>query len=133
MWYDVVEKNEFLQKLYISIPDLINVRILNIQLCEGGSRAKVSLLLPVLVDNPPLKWKQLGYDTAIINLDLFAVSSTSLEYKSNNFAGNIYIKRTSHDKIIFKCEGNIDLEIYAEVVIIQEIRGGRLKELQQGI
>lgn len=112
------------------IPDLINVRILNIQLCEKGSRVKVSLLLPALVDNPPLKWKQLKYDTAIINLELFAVSSVSLKYKSNNDIGNIYLKRTSQDNITFKCEGNIDVEIHAEVVIIQEIRGGRLKEFQ---
>lgn len=129
MWYEVIEKNILLEKLFNKIPELHNVNILRIQLYENGNNVRMSMFLPVLVDNPPFKWKQLKYDTAIIELDLFAVSSVSIKGESKRYKGNISIEKADEETIVLKCEGSVMIDIYAEVAYIQEIRGCRIEEI----
>lgn len=128
MWYEVINQTEFLQKLFNNVPDLVNVEILNIQLEENKDRIRISLFIPVIVDNPPLKWKQLNYDSAIVDLDLFIISEFLLRCKSKKYIANISIEE--HEKNInIKCEGGVDMEICAEIGLIQSIRGCRNKEI----
>ncbi|OYO87016.1 immunity protein 50 of polymorphic toxin system [Lachnotalea glycerini] len=129
MWYEVIEKTEFLRRLYNKIPDLNNIEILEIQLCESGDRVKLSLFLPILIDNLPLKWKQLKYNSAIIDLELFVISSILLESKKSKLIADIHIEKTNQDTIILKCAGAINMEVCAEVGIIQEIRGCKISEM----
>lgn len=128
MWYEVIERTEFLQKLYNNIPDLFDVEILSIQLEENANRIRMSLFIPTIVDNPPLKWKQLKYDAALIDLDLFIISHFSLRCKSNKYIVNIYMEEREKN-IVVKCEGGIDIKICAEIGMIQSVRGCRSKEI----
>lgn len=130
MWYETIEKTEFLRTLYNKIPELNGVEILEVQLCESGDRVKLAIFLPVSIDNLPLKWKQLKYNSVIINIELFVIDSISLQSKKNKLIVDINLEKIDENTLLLKCNGGINMEIYSEFGIIQEVRGCRITEMK---
>ena len=64
MWFECVNKIDFLKKLYKEIPDLKGIRIEKISIENGGSTLGLVFDLPDYPTNPPVKW--LGCNTGLL-------------------------------------------------------------------
>lgn len=59
MWYEKLDGNKFISKLYNKVPELNDVPIINIKIEEEGRMASLIFVMPKFADNPPNKWKTL--------------------------------------------------------------------------
>lgn len=123
MWYDLIIKTEFLKKLYNDIPMLNNVDIYEIKLHDCGDRILISFKINDIVDNIPAKWKIKGYNIPVVSLELFGVKKFMMETQANFYKATITINKDSEGLLIVKGTGNLNLEIRAEVGLIQNIEG----------
>ncbi|MBL1231008.1 hypothetical protein IW492_17425 [Enterococcus sp. BWB1-3] len=125
MWYDLISKTEFLDKLYNNIPMINNVDIYEIRLHDCGDRILISFRLDDIVDNVPAKWKIKEYDIPVINLELFGIRSFSMETHANFYKATVTIAKSNEDLIVVKGTGNLNFEILAEIGLIQSIEGDK--------
>ena len=72
-WHEYLENPEAIRSLYGDVPPLTAVRLMKVQLQEGGPTAVLSLVLPTYPIHPPIRWSRTGFNAATLNLRLFAV------------------------------------------------------------
>lgn len=86
-WCDVIENPLAITSLYLSPPELSNVRIMAVSMHEDGPTVLIKIELPFFPDKPPLRWRQSGFNAAIMELRLFGVSELRLDgWTINNVA-----------------------------------------------
>ena len=71
MWYELLDNNVFITKLYDQVPDLIDIRIDQINVLDECDKVSIFFDLQKYADNPPQKWIQSKYNTVVVNIDLF--------------------------------------------------------------
>ena len=92
-WCDVIENPLAITSLYLSPPELSNVRIMAVSMNEDGPTVLIKIELPVFPDKPPLRWRRSGFNAAIMELRLFGISELRLEgWTVNNVAAILLYK-----------------------------------------
>ena len=125
MWYECIDKIEFLKNLYKEIPDLKNVRIDKISLEKEGKIVNLVFDLPFFPTNPPRKW--IGCNILSIEISFSCVKMFQLKLDKNLMNGDIDIK--NDDKIIkVKINGNLRCSFFAESALVQRISAYEKKE-----
>lgn len=118
MWYEKIDRIEFLQKLYNEIPELENVRIERVTLEREGKIVVLVFDMPCYADNPPLKWK--GCNTVSIEIAFSSIEKLQLKYEGELLPGNIHI--TNNDKyLVIEINGMIICSFSAEYAFIQSV------------
>ena len=123
MWHKNLERNMFISNLYTEIPQLVNVRIAQIKILDEGDKATIIFDMPNFPDKPPKKWMNLGYNTAIVQLDFFDIKEIMLKSISNRYRANIEISTDEIDTITVNVTGSVEAKIKARVGMIQSIEG----------
>ena len=123
MWHKNLERNMFISNLYTEIPQLVNVRIAQIKILDEGDKATIIFDMPNFPDKPPKKWANLGYNTAIVQLDFFEVEEIMIKSMNNRYRANIEIITDEIDTITVNVTGSVEAKIKARVGMIQSIEG----------
>ncbi|MBE1556973.1 Imm50 family immunity protein [Sporosarcina limicola] len=92
MWFELLEGNTFISNLYNEVPQLIDVRIVAIEIADEGRKISINFIMPKYADNPPLKWRNLNYNTVFVELDFFDVQELTIKSNKNKYRGNINIE-----------------------------------------
>ena len=123
MWFECVNKIDFLKKLYKEIPDLKGIRIEKISIENGGSTLGLVFDLPDYPTNPPVKW--LGCNTVSIEISFSCVSNFVMRSNCGTMYGDIEMK--NQDNLInASIKGNIECSFKAECAIIQCINAYKI-------
>ncbi len=123
MWHNALERNQFISNLYTEVPELINVRIVAIQITDEGRRVSISFIMPKFADNVPSKWRNLGYNTVFVELDFFDVQEFDVNYCKGNLKGTINIEKKEEDKFKVDISGSISMNSVADIGMIQSVSG----------
>ena len=123
MWHRVLERNQFISRLYHEVPKLINVRIVGIKITDEGRRVSLHFNMPKFAENPPAKWKISGYNTVFVELDFFDIQELKVSYSKENLMGNIILEKNEQDKFKVRISGAVNMELVADIGIIQTVSG----------
>ncbi|MDU4861607.1 MAG: Imm50 family immunity protein [Terrisporobacter othiniensis] len=124
MWYELLDNNVFITKLYDQVPDLIDIRIDQINVLDECDKVSIFFDLQKYADNPPQKWNQSKYNTVVVNIDLFGIHEINMSYKPTNVdKSNIRICIDENSYIKVKITGQFNATIRAVVGMIQTICG----------
>ena len=123
MWYDCLDNNKFLSNIYGSVPMLVDVQITKLAISDIGNRITIAFKMPFYPDSPPKKWQERNYNSVIVELDFFAISTLKISANTNYYIGNIEIKRTENQLMDITISGNIDVQFQAEAGLIQSVEG----------
>lgn len=79
MWHTKLDNNKFISQLYNDeVPELTSVPILSTNLEEEGRKFSILFMMPKYADNPPGKWRALGYNSILVELNFFDIEEISL-------------------------------------------------------
>ncbi len=123
MWYNCIDNNKFLSTLYESVPMLVDVQITKLAISDSGNRITIAFKMPFYADSPPKKWKERNYNSVMVELDFFAISTLKISANTNYYTGNIEIQRAENQLIDITIAGNIDVQFQAEAGLIQSVEG----------
>jgi hypothetical protein len=123
MWNNILDKNMFINSLYEKIPELKAVRISEIKIQVAADKVTIILDLPRYADRPPAKWKQLKYNTTVVELDLFEIKKINIKSIDRDLKCDIEMSLNENGMIAVKMNGSINGEITAVVGLIQSVRG----------
>ncbi|MBQ3422939.1 MAG: hypothetical protein IJH34_15080 [Romboutsia sp.] len=123
MWYDYLDNNKFLITLYESVPQLSNVQITKFAISDSGNRVTIAFKMPIYPNLPPKKWKGRNYNSAIVEIDFFAISKLNINANTNYYIGDIEINKIDNKLLAVKISGKIKSEFQAEAGLIQNIEG----------
>src|SRR5690625_6795765 len=82
MWHKHLDNNYFISKLYDEVPEIINTKILKIQINREGGEFTISFMMPKYADNPPKKWILANNNSIIVELDFSEIEELTLTYNS---------------------------------------------------
>ena len=122
MWYDCLERTEFLRKLYKEIPSLddVDVRIESLVISDEGSRVTICFDMPHYADFPPEKWS--GSNTAFVELDFFGITKLEFSTTSSRYRGKIVIAKNAEGLLKVGIRGNLNLDILADCGLLQHVK-----------
>lgn len=123
MWHKSLEKNIFITNLYTEIPQLVNVRISQINIADEGDRISLIFDMPCFGDKPPKKWVTSGYNTAVVQLDFFEIKEVMIKSNSRTYRGNIEIVKDENDTVLVSVIGSVEAKIKAGIGMIQSVEG----------
>ncbi|NFG61464.1 hypothetical protein FDG75_12990 [Clostridium botulinum] len=99
------------------------VQITKLAISDSGNRITIAFKMPFYPESPPKKWKERNYNSAMLELDFFAISMLNINANTNYYIGNIEIKRTENQLIDITISGNINVQFQAESGLIQSVEG----------
>ncbi|MFB5760804.1 Imm50 family immunity protein [Paenibacillus medicaginis] len=123
MWYEVLERNNFLVSLYERVPELKDVRIAEVNIHDEGRVVAVKFDMPYYAERPPKKWAELGDNAVAVRIDLSAIQEITLNSGSFDYNANIEIFKDEDDLIVVKITGTVNALIKAESGFIQSVTG----------
>ncbi|WP_374019572.1 Imm50 family immunity protein [Paenibacillus thiaminolyticus] len=123
MWYEVLERNNFIVSLYEQVPELKDVRIAEVNIHDEGRIVAVKFDMPYYAERPPKKWVELGDNTVAVRIDLSAIQEITLSSRSFDYRANIEIFKDEADLIVVKITGTVNALIKAESGFIQSVTG----------
>jgi hypothetical protein len=123
VWYEVLERNNFLVSLYEQVPELKDVRIAEVNIHDEGRVVAVKFDMPYYAERPPKKWVELGDNTVAVRIDLSAIQEITLNSGSVDYKANIEIFKDEVDLIVVKIAGTVNVLIKAESGFIQSVTG----------
>ena len=80
MWYDLLDNNIYITKLYNKVPNLVDIKINEMNILEEGDKVRIVFDLSSYADNPPKKWIQSEYNTTVVEIDLFEIQEINMFY-----------------------------------------------------
>lgn len=119
MWYENLDRNQFIITLYNEVPELKDVRIKNIEIFEGGDRVSLTFDMPFFADKVPEKWKKRECNVVSVQTDFFNVKDIFLKLKGFMYTGDIEIIKEEEDIILVTVTGSSEIQIRAEVGMVQ--------------
>jgi len=128
MWADVLDDHQqiFLKSLFISVPQLNDVNIIELKI-EYGDSVSIRFDLPEYAEKPPQKWTKYGYNTVQIQLDFSEVFEVDMQLNRksniNKCLNNIEIYKDKEEIINIKFDGLFNGLIKANYGFIQSIQG----------
>ena len=124
MWYDLLDNNIYITKLYNKVPNLLDIKINEMNILEGGDKVRIVFNLSSYADNPPKKWIQSEYNTIVVEIDLFEIQEINMFSMSNNiYKSDINIWRDNDNYINVDIKGRFNMSIKAIFGMIQSISG----------
>jgi len=130
MWHKHLGNNYFISQLYDEVPELINTRILNIEIEDEGERLTVLFMMPKYADNPPKKWRLSPYNRVIVKLGFYDIEELSLTYNSKEFlSGDIKIE-SKNNRVDVNISGTLNLWFKAHGGVIQSVKGSIVDTLE---
>ncbi|MCY8232243.1 Imm50 family immunity protein [Priestia endophytica] len=123
MWHKELKHSEFLTTLYEEVPELSQISIEYVEIKDEGRRISLGFTMPRFADYPPLKWKQSGYNAVFVEADFFDIKEMQISYRNEKLKGTIYMKGTEEQYHHVWISGSVNLNLVAEVGLIQKISG----------
>lgn len=123
MWYKELKHSEFLTTLYEEVPELSQISIEYVEIKDEGRRVSLGFTMPKFAGYPPLKWKQSGYNAVFVEADFFNIKEMQISYCNEELKGTVYMKLTEKQYHHVWISGSMNLNLVAEVGLIQEISG----------
>lgn len=124
MWYDLLDNNIYITKLYNKVPNLVDIKINEMNILEEGDKVRIVFDLSSCADNPPKKWIQSEYNTTVVEIDLFEIQEINMFSMSKNiYKSDINIWRDNDNYINVDIKGRFNVSIKAIVGMIQSISG----------
>lgn len=123
MWYDCLEKEKFLSSIYNVIPKLEDIQINKIELDNQMRNVNVIFEMPSYCDNEPDKWIKQNFNVVVVNLRCCNANKIVLSIDEKIRKSSISIKKSINEQISIKIDGNINMEFYAEVAMIEKVSG----------
>ena len=124
MWYDLLDNNIYITKLYNKVPNLVDIKINEMNILEEGDKVRIVFDLSSYADNPPKKWIQSEYNTTVVEIDLFEIQEINMFSMSKNiYKSDINIWRDNDNYISVDIKGRFNESIKAIVGMIQSISG----------
>ncbi len=111
------------QQLYNEIPELINVRILNIKIDDEGDKISIAFVMPKYADNPPKKWELLNDNSILVELNFYDIKKLSFTSSNKKMLGDINIELTGQNLLQLTISGALDVKLEAGVGQIQSATG----------
>lgn len=129
MWIDKIDQTEYMQRLYDVVPNLENIKLLKVEFQKSNDKIRITLLLPIAVDNPPRKWMERNDMYPIIEIDLFGINAFHLKNVKEKETAicNLSFRKDLEGNVVVVCEGECYFEIVAECGIIQTIAGASFR------
>ena len=122
MWYDYLEENFFIKKIFKIVPDLKSITILDVHFELASSRLKIFIKMSKFVDYPPKKWGKPGLYSFYIELNFYNTSNIYF-YNYDNIKESSDIQITMENELIrFSSKGTINMDFNAEAGVIQSIK-----------
>ncbi|MBA2175388.1 hypothetical protein H0266_10830 [Halobacillus locisalis] len=123
IWYENLDKNNFLIRLYEEVPKILNVRFSNVRIEDEGQMVCFSFDMPRFADNPPAKWKELEDNTVHVEVSFSAVEKLTLKGLKEDYIGDLAIDIDNSGLVNAKITGTFDLSIIAEYGFIDSVSG----------
>jgi hypothetical protein len=123
VWYDVLERNNFLVSLYNKLPELKNVRIAEMNIHDEGRIISIKFDMPYYAERPPKKWVELGDNTVSVRIDLSAVQEINLNSGSSDYRADIEILKDESELIVVRITGTVNALIKADSGFVQSVTG----------
>ncbi|MBD3231404.1 hypothetical protein GF322_01960 [Candidatus Dependentiae bacterium] len=124
MWYEILENNFFIKKLYNKVPELKNVNISEINITNEGNKISIICSLPYYADYPPQKWIDSKHNTVFVEIDFFLIQEINIQaIKFDFFKGNIDIFLDENNLINVKITGDPKANFIANSGLIQSVTG----------
>ena len=124
MWYDLLDNNIYITKLYNKVPNLVDIKINEMNILEEGDKVRIVFDLSSYADNPPKKWIQSEYNTTVVEIDLFEIQEINMFSMSKNiYKSDINIWRDNDNYINVDIKGRFNVSIKEIVGMIQSISG----------
>lgn len=124
MWYEIIENNFFIKKLYKKVPELKNVNISEINITNEGNKISIICDLPYYADYPPQKWIDSKHNTVIVEIDFFLIHEINIQArKFDFFKGNIDMLVDKNNLINVKISGSPTANFVANSGLIQSVTG----------
>ena len=124
MWYDLLDNNIYITKLYNKVPNLVDIKINEMNILEEGDKVRIVFDLSSYADNHPKKWIQSEYNTTVVEIDLFEIQEINMFSMSKNiYKSDINIWRDNDNYINVDIKGRFNVSIKAIVGMIQSISG----------
>ena len=124
MWYDLLDNNIYITKLYNKVPNLVDIKINEMNILEEGDKVRIVFDLSSYADNPSKKWIQSEYNTTVVEIDLFEIQEINMFSMSKNiYKSDINIWRDNDNYINVDIKGRFNVSIKAIVGMIQSISG----------
>ncbi len=123
MWQQQLDNHTFISQLYNEIPELINVRILNIKIDDEGDKVSIAFVMPKYADNPPQKWELLNYNSILVELNFYDINKLSFTSSHKKMFGDINIEITGKNLLQLTISGALDVKLEAGVGQIQSATG----------
>lgn len=121
IWYDCLEEERFLSSIYNVIPELTDVVINKIELDNQMKDVNIVFEMPFYCDKEPIKWDKQNYNIVVVNLQCCIIHGMTLSLNEKTRMNCIDIEKISNDQVAIRVKGNINMEFYAEVVMIQKV------------
>ena len=123
MWYEGLERNFFISKLYSQIPELVNVRIYSLKILDEGDRITLSFDMPLYADKPPEKWVNQGYNKVFVEIDFFDVHELWFKSDERRYRGDVKIVQDTGGMFTVEINGTVQAKIKASVGVLQSVNG----------
>lgn len=122
MWYDIIERNQFLNIIYSEIPDLVKVRINKMTFDYQQNDINIVIELPEYCSNEPIKWKKQNYNTVVLDLRFCNVSNIEFNKRSTGNKAIIDLRKNGL-LINTSVKGDLLLNFNSEIVLVEQING----------
>ena len=123
LWYEILDRNNFLVSLYEKVPELKDIRIAEIIIHDEGRIVAVEFDMPYYAEHPPKKWVEQGNNTVAVRVDLSAIHEIKLNSNTLDFRANIEIVKDEADLIVVMITGTVNALIKAESAFVQSVTG----------
>ena len=120
MWYNILQNNSFLKKLYNKVPELSNIRISEINIQNEENKISIIFYLPYYADTPPQEWVDAEYNTVFVQVDFLVIHNLYIESANNcPFIGHAKINLDKNKLINIDIIGTLKAKIKAEIGLIR--------------
>lgn len=121
VWYEHIDRVDFLKKLYIEIPTLDCVRLLEASVFPVEKRLIIRFALLQPPDWIPAKWKSKRGNAVKIELSFWCVSHSEIKMDSDIKSANIVISNDCEGCLKVCATGSVNVLAIAEVGAVSNI------------
>lgn len=122
MWYEYVDRLDFLKKLYTEIPPLDGIRLVKLSVLPIENRIEVSFVLLQLPDWIPAKWKSMKGNAIKIELYFFCVNYSEIKMDRYVENGNIEISKDEEGCLRIYITGPVNALVIAEAATVDNVK-----------
>jgi hypothetical protein len=120
-WHKLTLNPKVIESIYSVVPRLEKVAFMQIHFSRDASMISFVLDLPLIPQNPPIRWVKNGFNTVQLKLNCIEVEFVELNGWGHNIIGNLEIIKTN-DSIHLQSVSNLfSIKLVCKFVDIAEI------------